>query len=469
MEASFPRQWKLLIQRGHSRIAPGDLWSNLRQTRQTDSISQQATMPDGSATAHLYRPKLVTTLSEGCTPDQLRKDATAALTVAIVALPLSMAIAVASGVSPDRGLYAAIVGGFLVSALSGSRFQVGGPAGAFIVLVAATVAKFGVDGLLLTVLLSGMMLMLVGLLRLGSLIRHIPHAVTVGFTCGIAMTIFVSQLKDLGGFRLTATEPGPLIPKLGALGAAIPTLNFAAVGIGLGSAALIFFVKRVRPNWPGMLIAVVAASTIALALHFPVETIASRFGALPHGLLMPHLPTITPTLLWQVLPAALSFTLLGGVESLLSAKVADTMTGRKHRSNMELIAQGVANIGSALFGGICVTGTIARTATNVRAGACTPISGMMHSAFLLLFMLVAAPLAGFVPLAALAGVLVVVCWNMAEKKEFWHLLHDRPSAAVLIATFALTLLQSLTAGIVAGCALAALLAFLRHRLPEEGE
>ena len=426
-------------------------------------------MPDGTATAHLYRPKLATTLSEGYRLDQLRKDATAALTVAIVALPLSMAIAVASGVSPDRGLYTAIIGGFLVSALSGSRFQIGGPAGAFIVLVAATVAKFGVEGLLLTVLLSGAMLTLVGLLRLGSLIRHIPHAVTVGFTCGIAVTILASQLKDLGGFRLSAAEPGSLIPKLTALAEALPTLNMAAAGIGIGSAALIFLLKRVRPNWPGMLIAVAVASALALLGHLPVETIGSRFGALPHGLLMPRLPMVTPALLLQVLPAALSFTLLGGVESLLSARVADGMTGRKHRSNMELIAQGVANIGSALFGGICVTGTIARTATNVRAGARTPISGMMHSAFLLLFMIVAAPLAGFVPLAALAGVLVVVCWDMAEKKEFRRLLGDWPDASVLMVTFALTLVESLTIGIVAGCVLAALLAVLRRTLSQEAK
>ncbi len=291
-------------------------------------------MPDGSATSHLYRPKLVTISREGYDLDKFRKDATAALTVAIVALPLSMAIAVASGVSPERGLYTAIIGGFLVSALSGSRYQVGGPAGAFIVLVAATVAKFGIEGLLLTVLLSGAMLALVGLLRLGSLIRHIPHAVTVGFTFGIAVTIFASQLQPLGGLRLVGAEPGPLIPKLAALGAALPTLNPAALGIGLGSAALIFLLKRFRPNWPGMLIAVAAASAIALLPYLHVETIGGRFGALPHGLLMPRLPAVTAHLLLAVLPAAFSFTLLGGVESLLSAKVADSMTGRKHRSNM---------------------------------------------------------------------------------------------------------------------------------------
>jgi SulP family sulfate permease len=425
-------------------------------------------MPDGSATVHLYRPKLATILSEGYSLDHFRKDVLAALTVAVVALPLSMAIAVASGVSPARGLYTAIIGGALVSMLSGSRYQIGGPAGAFIVLVAATGAKFGIEGLLLTVLVSGMMLTLVGLLRLGTLIRHIPHPVTVGFTCGIAITILASQLKDLGGLQL-AHEPGLLVPKLFALSGVLNTLNPAALGIGIGSAALIFFLKHVRPNWPGMLIAVAAASVLSFAFGLHIETIGTRFGELPHGMLMPRLPAISPALLLAILPSALSFTLLGGVESLLSAKVADSMTGRKHRSNMERVGQGIANIGSALFGGICVTGTIARTATNVRAGARTPISGILHSAFLLLFMLVAAPLASYVPLAALAGVLVAVCWNMAEKKEFWHLLGHAPSAAVLIATFGLTLLWNLTAGIVAGCVLAALFAYFRKAVPEEGE
>ena len=426
-------------------------------------------MPDGTATAHLYRPKLATVLHEGYGLGAFRKDAMAALTVAIVALPLSMAIAVASGVSPERGLYTSIIGGFLVSALGGSRYQIGGPAGAFIVLVAATSARFGLEGLLLTVLLSGLMLTLVGVLRLGSLIRHIPHAVTVGFTCGIAVTILASQLKDLGGLHLTAAEPGPLIPKLAVLGAALPSVNPATLAVGLGSAALIFGLRRYRPSWPGMLIAVVAASVAALLLHLPVQTIGTRFGALPHGLPSPHLPPITVTLLLQVLPAALSFTLLGGVESLLAAKVADGMTGRKHRSNMELVAQGVANMASAVFGGISVTGTIARTATNVRAGAHSPVAGMLHAAFLLLFMLVAAPLAGFVPLAALAGVLVVVCWNMAEKAEFVRLLRDWRAAAVLLTTFGLTLVRDLTTGIIAGCVLAALFAVFHRPVAEEGD
>jgi SulP family sulfate permease len=425
-------------------------------------------MPDGSATAHLYRPKLVTILREGYSLDAFRHDLLAALTVAIVALPLSMAFAIASGVSPERGLYTAIVGGFLVSALGGSRFQIGGPAGAFIVLVSATAAKFGLQGLLLTVLMSGIMLTLIGLSRLGSLIRHIPHAVTVGFTAGIAIIILASQLKELGGLKLAGAEPGLFLPKLAALGAALPSLNLAALAIGIGSAALIFAQRHFKPNWPGMLLAVIAASVIAWLLHLPVETIGSRFGELPHGLPMPALPDVSAELMVQLLPVALSFTLLGGVESLLSAKVADSMTGRRHRSNMELVAQGIANIASALFGGISVTGTIARTATNVRAGAKSPLSGMMHALFLLLFLMVAAPLASFVPLPALAGVLVVVCWYMADKVEFAGLLRRWPSAAVLLTTFGLTILKDLTAGIVAGCLLAALLAFFRHGVSEEG-
>src|ERR1051325_9149008 len=256
-------------------------------------------MPDGSATAHLYRPKLATILAEGYGMAQFRADALAGLTVAIVALPLSMAIAVASGVSPEGGLYTSIIGGFLVSALGGSRFQIGGPAGAFIVLVAATTAQFGVEGLLVTVLMSGLMLLLVGALRLGSLIRHIPHAVTVGFTCGIAATILASQLKDLGGLTIQGAEPGPFFPKLAVLLHALPTLNIAAAGIGLGAAALIFLLRWLRPAWPGMLIAVTAAALVAALLHLPIATIGSRFGGLPHGLPVPHWPQITPHLLWQ--------------------------------------------------------------------------------------------------------------------------------------------------------------------------
>jgi sulfate permease, SulP family len=424
-------------------------------------------MPDGSATAHLYRPKLVTLVGEGYSFAAFRSDLTAALTVAVVALPLSMAIAVASGVEPVRGLYTSIIGGFLVSALGGSRFQIGGPAGAFIVLVSATVARFGLDGLLVTVFLSGAMLAVVGLFRLGALIRYIPHAVTVGFTCGIAVTILASQLKDLGGLTLSSVEPGPLFPKLFALGQALPTINLSAFVLGALSAALIFALQRWRPAFPAMLIAVVCASIATRLFHLPIETIGTRFGGIPGDLPMPHMPLFTVQRLIEVLPAALSFTLLGGVESLLSAKVADGMTGRKHRYNMEVVAQGIANMASALFGGISVTGTIARTATNIRAGGRSPLSGMLHAAFILVFMVALAPLASFIPLSALAGVLVVVCWNMAEKREFAALFGNWRTGLVLLTTFGLTLFKDLTFGIVAGCLVAALFALIHRAIPSE--
>lgn len=426
-------------------------------------------MPDGASTAHLYRPKLATVLREGYAASYLRADAAAGLTVAVVALPLSMAIAVASGVSPERGLYAAVVGGLIVSAVGGSRVQIGGPAGAFIVLVAATAAKFGLHGLLTAVFLSGVMLTVLGLARVGTLIRDIPHAVTVSFTCAIAVTIAAGQLKDFAGLHLNGSEPGPFFPKLAALAAAAGSLNLAACLLAAAAVAGIAALRRFRPTWPAMLFAVAAASFAAWALRLPVETIGSRFGGIPRGLPAPSMPSLEPAMVLQVLPAAISFTLLGAVESLLSAKVADSMTGRRHRSNIELVAQGLANVASPLFGGICVTGTIARTATNVRAGARSPVAGMLHSAFVLVFMLVAAPLAAYIPLAALAGVLLVVCWTMAERAEFVSLLRQWRPASVAVLTFGLTVARDLTTGIVAGCALAALFALLRRPIAEEGE
>jgi sulfate permease, SulP family len=368
--------------------------------------------------AELFTPKFITVLREGYGRAKFQADLIAGLTVAIVALPLSMAIAIASGVTPDKGLFTAIVGGFIVSALGGSRFQIGGPAGAFIVLVASTVDRHGVDGLILATLMAGAFLIITGYLRLGTYIKFIPYPVTVGFTAGIAVIIFASQLKELFGLNLPGKEPGDLLPKLAALGAAAGTTNLAAVAISLLTIGAIVALKRWRLSWPGMLIAVCLASLAAALFGLPVETLGTRFGGIPRTLPVPALPALTPQLALAVLPDAVSFALLGAIESLLSAVVADGMTGRRHRSNCELVAQGFANIGSALFGGICVTGTIARPATNVRAGAYSPISGMLHSAFLLVFMLVAAPLASYIPLAALAGVLAVVSYNMVEKEAF---------------------------------------------------
>ena len=370
----------------------------------------------------LFTPKLVTVLREGYGLTQLRADAIAGLTVAIVALPLSMAIAIASGGSPAQGLYTAIVGGFLVSALGGSRFQIGGPAGAFIVLVAATVHAHGMEGLFLATMLAGVMLTAIGLLRLGTYIKFIPYPVTVGFTAGIAVIIFASQIKDLLGLTLAGPEPGPLAAKLAVLWQALPTFTPTTMALAFGTIIVLTVLKRLRPHWPGMLIAVAGAAAVTGLLGLSVETIGTRFGGIPSTLPMPALPPMSLAKIQQVLPSAIALALLGSIESLLSAVVADGMTGRRHRSNCELVAQGIANIGSALFGGICVTGTIARTATNVRAGAHGPVSGMLHAVFLLIFMLVAAPLAGFIPLASLAGVLAVVAWNMVEKHAFATLL-----------------------------------------------
>lgn len=406
----------------------------------------------------LFTPKLITVLREGYGLADLQRDAIAGLTVAVVALPLSMAIAIASGTTPDRGLYSAIVGGFLVSLLGGSRFQIGGPAGAFIVLVAATIAQHGIEGALLATMIAGAILLLVGLLRLGTYIKFIPFPVTVGFTAGIAVIIFSSQIKDLLGLTLHEAEPGELLEKIPVLWSAIDTVNPAAVGLAAISVAIISLLRKYRPAWPGMLIAVVVAATATAVFGLPVETIGSRFGGIPNGLPFPSLPEITVDKFLAVLPSGIAFALLGAIESLLSAVVADGMTGRRHRSNSELVAQGVANIAAALFGGICVTGTIARTATNVRAGARGPISGMLHSVFLLAFMLVAAPLASYIPLAALAGVLAVVAWNMAERHQFAILLRSgRGDAIVLLATFLLTIFRDLTEGIVVGFSLGALL------------
>ncbi|WP_104491392.1 SulP family inorganic anion transporter [Paracoccus denitrificans] len=418
-------------------------------------MNQQAIAAPGFAP--LFTPKLITVLREGYGAAQLRADALAGLTVAIVALPLSMAIAIASGASPAQGLYTAIIGGFLVSALGGSRYQIGGPAGAFIVLVAGIVAQHGMSGLILATFMSGLMLVAIGFLRLGTFIKFIPFPVTVGFTAGIAVIIFTSQLKEIFGLTL-AHEPGELVEKIPALWQARASLSPAALGIALGTVAVILGLKRARPHWPGMLIAVALAAGFTAATGADVATIGSRFGGIPSTLPAPSLPEFSLDRAMTLLPAAVSLTLLGAIESLLSAVVADGMTGRRHRSNCELVAQGVANMGSALFGGICVTGTIARTATNVRAGAHGPVAGMLHALFLLGFMLLAAPLASYIPLAALAGVLAVVAWNMIEKPAIAILLRSGwGEAAVLLVTFGLTIFRDLTEAIVTGLALGSVL------------
>lgn len=412
----------------------------------------------------LFKPKILTVLGEGYGFDHLRSDALAGLTVAVVALPLAMALAIASGATPDKGLVTAVVAGFLISALGGSRFQIGGPTGAFVVVVFNVIAQHGYDGLLLATLMAGAMLMVAGLLRFGDWIKYIPEPVVTGFTAGIAVIIFTSQLKDLFGVTLEEL-PAEFLPKLEALWAVRETLNPAALGIALAALAVILLLRRYAPRVPAFLVAVAGASLAVPLLGLPVETIGSRFGEIPSSLSLPRLPVFTLQQAVEVLPSAFTIAFLAGIESLLSAMVADGMTGARHRSNCELVAQGIANGASACFGGLPATGAIARTATNIRAGARSPVSGMLHAAFLLAFMLLAAPLAAYVPLASLAAVLVIVAWNMSEIDKFRHLLGAPPGdAAVLLVTFGLTVLVDLTVAIEVGVVLAAIL--FMHRMAQ---
>lgn len=417
-------------------------------------------------TGGLFTPKLVTTLREGYDATRLRRDLIAGLTVAMVALPLSMAIATASGTTPDRGLITAIIGGFIVSALGGSRFQIGGPAGAFIVLVASIIERHGIDGLILATAMAGFMLIAIGVFKLGTYIKYIPHPVTIGFTAGIAVIIAASQIVDLLGLTLAGREPAALLPKLAAIWQALPTINTAAVLIAGLSMAVILILRKWRPHWPGFLIAILIGSLAAAALSasgFHVETIGSRFGGIPDHLPPPQIPAFSLAKMAAVFPDAIAIAILGGIESLLSAVVADGLSGRRHRSNCELVAQGFANIGSAIFGGICVTGTIARTATNVKSGATSPISGMFHSIVLLVLMLVAAPLASYIPLASLGAILAIVSWGMAERTAFVDIIkRSRGEAVILLAVFFLTIFRDLTEAIAVGVVLGAI--FFMHRM-----
>lgn len=415
-------------------------------------------------TWHLFVPKLYTVLREGYSAAVLRDDAIAGLTVAIVALPLAMALAIASGTTPDKGLVTAIIAGFLISALGGSRFQVGGPTGAFVVVVFAVVAKHGYDGLLVATLMAGLILIVAGLARLGTWIKYIPQPVVTGFTSGIAVIIASSQVGDLLGLRLGAV-PADFIEKWRMYAAHLDSVTPAAVFVAGTALAVIIGLRHFAPRLPGFLIAVLGASVAVWVFHIDVTTIGSRFGSIPNTLPLPELPHFTLARVRELLPSSLTIAFLAGVESLLCAVVADGMTGRRHKSNCELVAQGVANCASAFFGGLPATGAIARTATNIRAGARTPIAGLLHALFLLLFMLLLAPLARYIPLASLAAVLIIVAWNMSEIERFRHLmlapLGDR---VVLLITFALTVLVDLTMAIEVGVVLAAVL--FMHRMSE---
>lgn len=409
----------------------------------------------------MLTPKLLTTIRTYDGP-QFRADLFAGVTVAMVAIPLSLAIAIASGAEPGAGLVTAIVAGFLISALGGSRVQIGGPTGAFIVVVAGVIAAHGYDGLVAATFLAGVILVLAGLLRLGRVIELVPEPVINGFTIGIAAIIATSQLKDLFGMTVAHDSPA-FLEKVPALWAARETVNWAALVVGVVTMACIIILRRIAPKWPGLIVAVAVGSALAAVLP-GVETLGSRFGALPDRLPMPALPDLSVARLVELLPSAFVIAFLAGIESLLSAVVADRMVpGARHRPNAEVLAQGVANIGSSLVGGLPATGAIARTATNVRAGGRTPVAGMIHAVTVLIVMMLAAPLAGFMAMPALAGLLILTAWNMSEPHKWAGYLREGwPERVLLVVTFVLTLVVDLTVAIGVGVAGGLVLRWLRR-------
>ncbi len=424
------------------------------------------TAPDERATQHPmspFVPKLATVLRRGYGFPDLRADLIAGLTVAVVALPLAMAIAIASGTTPDKGIVTAVVAGFLISLLGGSRVQIGGPTAAFIPVVFVTIERFGHGGLLLATLMAGGMLILAGLLRVGTWMRYMPKPVITGFTAGIAVSIALSQIKDALGLEM-GPVPAEFRARIEAYAQHWDSVTPAAIVLTAATIAVVVAMRRWRPTSPSMLIAILAASVATLLLGLPVETIAIRFPeGIPSVIPSLALPSIPFERAAELLPTAFTIAFLAGVESLLSAVVAHGMCGGRHRSNAELVAQGVANVASASVGGLPATGALARTATNVRAGARSPVAGMAHAVLLLVIVLSVAPMIGYVPLAALAGVLLVVAWNMAELESFRHLMRgpvgDR---IVLLTTFVLTVAVDLTVAIEVGVVLAALL--FMHRM-----
>lgn len=413
---------------------------------------------------HLFIPKLIITLRDGYGLDTLKADALAGLTVAILALPLSMAIAIGAGASPGAGLVTSVVAGFLISALGGSRFQIGGPAAAFIVIIAQIAHDHGWDGLATATFLAGAILVVAGFMKLGTYIRYIPGPVILGFTSGIGVLIAIGQVKDFLG--LTGDLPADAIHRVIALVPMLSTLNIAALAVGVATLAGIVALKRWRPTWPGLLLAVVVGSAAVQLLGLPVETVGTRFGGIPSSLPAPVLPDLSWAKINAVLGSAFTMAFLIGVESLLSAVAADTIAGSRHRSNVEVVAQGVANMASPLFGGLPATGVIARTGTNISAGAKTPVSGILHALFVLCFILLLAPLASYLALPCLAAVLLNVAWRLIDLREITAFLSRAPwdDRIILAATGSLTVLVDLNVAIGVGVVLACML--FMHRMAE---
>ncbi|MFA6143659.1 MAG: SulP family inorganic anion transporter [Sulfurimonas sp.] len=406
----------------------------------------------------LFEPKLITYIRKnGYQTGDFFKDALAGLSVAIVALPLAMAIAIASNLPPERGLFTAIVAGLIISLMGGSRFQIGGPTAAFIVTVALVAMKHGYEGLVLATIMAGILLIIMAFFKAGELIKFIPYPVIVGFTSGIALLILFSQLRDFFGLEIT-TMPPDFIDKLVLYVTHLHQTNLYAVVIALISIGIIVFMKRIYPKIPGPIVVVTLSALAVWFFHIPIDTIESRFGVIPSMLPTPTFPVITFEKIRLLFPDAMTIALLAAIESLLSAVVADGMAGTKHKPNTELFAQGIANIASSIFGGLPATGAIARTATNIKAGAISPVSGIMHALWLFGFMLLLAPLIIKIPLAALSAILIVVAWNMSEIKHIRSIMKaPRADQVVLFVTFALTVLVDLNVAIQAGIALASIL------------
>ncbi len=410
----------------------------------------------------IFKPKIIDTL-KNYSRSQFYKDALAGVIVGVVALPLAIAFAIASGVSPEKGLFTAIIAGFIISALGGSRVQIGGPTGAFIVVVYGIVQQFGVKGLIIATFIAGLLLIIMGLVRLGNIIKFIPYPLIVGFTSGIAVIIFSSQVKDFLGLKM-GNVPADFISKWIAYGHQISSINLYALIIGGFTLVAILIWPRVTHKVPGSLIAIILTTFAVHFFNIPVETIGSRFGAIPSSLPRPVIPGVSFATLQQLIRPAFTIAMLGSIESLLSAVVADGMTGGNHRSNTELIAQGVANICSSIFGGIPATGAIARTATNIKNGGRTPVAGIIHALTLLLIMFFVGKWAALIPMATLAGILVVVAWHMSEAQSFLSVCKGSKSdSAVLLSTFLLTVLIDLTVAIEIGMILAAFL-FMRKMM-----
>jgi SulP family sulfate permease len=416
--------------------------------------------PSTGIAGHLYRigfaPKLLLAL-RGYDRRQFAADAVAGVTVGLVALPLAMAFAISSGLSPQAGIYTAIVSGAIISAFGGSRVQIGGPTGAFVVIVAGIVAKHGVDGLFTCTLMAGVLLVALGVAGMGSAVRFIPRPVVVGFTNGIAILIASTQVRDLLGLKID-TVPGDFLPRLQALASHLQTWSPEAAMLAAAALAIIVLMNRFVKKIPGSIVALIAGTAAVIAFGWDVETIGTRFGGIPSGLPPIRIPTLHPELIGGLIMPAVTVAMLGAIESLMSAVVADRMSGDRHNSNMELVAQGLANVASPLVGGLPATGAIARTATNIRSGARTPVAGLMHAGTLLLILLFAAPLARHIPLSVLAAILMVVAYNMGEWAEIPDLLRlTRTDIAVWIVTLTLTVFADLTVAVGVGMVLAALL------------